>query len=174
MISQPETKDIVTIKRYYTTLKRKPSYRKKVSFLEIDGHNKVVVEYLGTFPKTQVSTVTQRNMMVNMCKRARPKQRTSKLRSKQEKSHGRFMRVYYLIIPSMPPETSSKLFKMQNIMVRSLNEMRHTQKETYIADEMQALASEIHSHPLLQEMVHIKGKPPCLILYNKEQMADFH
>ena len=41
----------------------------------------------------------------------------------------------------------------------------HTQYKNNVADEVQALLTDIHKHPFIQEIVQTKGKPPCVILY---------
>ncbi len=54
---QPHDEDVVIMRRYYATLKRKPDYKKRVTWFEkassqMDAtcQDRAIVEYLGVFP----------------------------------------------------------------------------------------------------------------------------
>jgi hypothetical protein len=48
---QPDPSTVLTLRRYYTTLKEDPTYKKRVSWLETQSSEDMfVVEYLGKYP----------------------------------------------------------------------------------------------------------------------------
>ena len=56
---QPVENDIMIMRRFYTTLKRKTDYKKRVTWIEkasltmgVTCMDNAIVEYLGTFPTT--------------------------------------------------------------------------------------------------------------------------
>ena len=56
---QPLEEEVMVMRRFYTCLKRKPDYKKRVAWIEkvakgmdITCTGKAVVEYVGTFPST--------------------------------------------------------------------------------------------------------------------------
>ena len=56
---QPLEDELMIMKRFYTSLKRKPDYKKRITWIEkmssqmnVACHGKAVAEYLGVFPLT--------------------------------------------------------------------------------------------------------------------------
>jgi hypothetical protein len=67
------------------------------------------------------------------------------------------------------------LKQVQNAKYNSEKKMRIDKGHNYknnVADEVQALLTDIHEHPFIQEIVQTKGKPPCIILYLEDSLND--
>ena len=61
-ILHPQPSNVIVFNRYYTVLKRCPSYRRRISWIENDENSVALFEYIGSYPDDYRLTETQNIM----------------------------------------------------------------------------------------------------------------
>ncbi len=176
--------DVLILKRYYTTLKREPEYRKRVTWVEKFPAQKqanmktlAIVEYTGTF---QSITAPHGNAKNTNTEYIRSSEATKiKLAEKLDNSSLPPRKVYEQMLLDNPETVPRDLKQVQNKKYLEHNKKKRCQKinctddrRKNTADDIITLLNMIHEHPFVQEVVQTKGKPPAVILYLKEQLQE--
>ena len=176
---QPNDDDIVIMRRFYATLKRKEDFKKRVTWIEktsskmTDCRDKAVVEYLGLFPETQ-------SVHGNNKKAGNEYVRTSetvkeKIATKVKQLGPRNVYSDMILDADDSLEVPRNLKQVQNMKHRIACEKRTGRGEEHrknTADGLQTVFNMINDHPFVQEVLGNKGKPPMVILYTEDQLND--
>jgi hypothetical protein len=181
---QPKTDDILILRKYYTTLKRAPGYKKRITWVEQFPASKqnlkalAVVEYIGIFPNTPS---VHGNSKSSNAEYVRTSEATkNKLIEKVSATSVAPRKIYEEMILDDSLSAPRDLKQVQNakhleqkkkrckVSKDSMNQNRR--KNT--ADDIITLLNNMHDHPFIQEIIQTKGKPPAVILYLKEQIDE--
>ena len=174
---QPLEENVMVMKRFYTSLKRKPDYKKRVTWIEkvssgldITSQGKAVVEYLGVFPLTTTmhgnSKKGSSSEYVRTCD-------TTKKNINDRITDAPPRKVYSDMVLEDSVNAPRNLKQVQNMKHTKANLQRGPsihRKNT--ADDVQTIMNMMNDHPFIQEIVQIKGKPPMVILYTEDQLKD--
>jgi hypothetical protein len=165
------------MKRFYTSLKRKPDYKKRITWIEkmssqmnVACHGKAVAEYLGVFPLTT-------SMHGNSKKGSGSEYvRTSKSTRKEindRVTNAPPRNVYCDMVLEDSIDAPRNLKQVQNIKQTNARKQRAPDaNRKNNADDVQTIMNMMNDHNFIQEIVQTKGKPPMVILYTEEQVKD--
>ena len=172
---QPNENDIVVLRRYYCGLKGESRYRRKVTWADklpsnVDAQqcNVAVVEYIGKQPQKQVTHGNAR-------KTTQPYMRTATKTRDQIKSGldgNKPWDVYERLVWDDSFNAPCDLKQVQNLKQTASKQSRGDEHRQNAADELQHLLSLVQSHPYVQAVHTLKGKPPLVILYTEQQLRD--
>lgn len=163
----PQPTNVYKVHRYYATLKRDDSYKKRVTCIE--GHTMadvIVVEYCGV---NNTPAKPHGNSQ-----KAIPYQRTDP----------RVLEKAYIESKSKPPREVyhdmllNNSFEapndFQQIRSKKYHEKHKDGERTYknVAEEILVVINMLQNDPNIQEIIHMKNKAPCIILYSNDQIID--
>lgn len=167
---KPQPLNVVVLHRYYTVLKRSPSYKRKVSWLEGDESTTAFVEYIGKYPET---ISAHGNMKKHEGEDFR---RTNPDTIKKIESQSKYLtpREVYKTLSKEDSFNGPKDFKQcQNIAHnKRKKEKTYTGKKKNFADELLECMELVDSNPFVQNVFKSKGSLPNFILYTDEQIED--
>ena len=171
---QPAVEEIVIMKRFYSTLKRDSKFKKRVTWFEklpnqdIPKLNIAIVEYIGILPE---SVSIHGNRKKNDCEYIRT---STSIRNniKEKVVNAPPRRVYSDIVIENPNAAPRNLKQVQNAKQAVNSSKNPVKHKSNPADDMQAVINMIHESLFVQEIIQVKGKPPCIILYTDEQLKD--
>ena len=162
---------IVGVHRYYTVLKKDPSYKKKVTWLADCGihSNNAIVEYIGKFPglaphgKANDCTTEYHRIPPKVMKeiddltgKMKPHQIANKLSNK------------YDVLEQ--PSHRQVLDRQYRQRKKDRRVDGHTDN---FADQVQHLENLVsNNHPFVRSVIRTSGKPPAFICYTDEQLTD--
>ena len=174
MEPQPTKDEIVRIRRLYNKLKRDVSFKRRITWVDQfpdsfkPKENLAVVEYVGTFPKS-------------VSYHGNSKHSNEYIRTSTDVLN----RIEEQVKVQQPREVYSKMtLDGSQCAPRDLKQVQNTKyiqaktnRPTNVnsannADDLQYLLTMLNSHPYLQEVVQVKGKPPCVIIYTDQQMEE--
>ena len=175
---QPPVQKVIVFKRYYTCLKRDPSYKRRVSSViqcpenMADLKNEIVVEYIGKFCQETVphgnSKKTTSEYVRTSCSVKRKFEEltdTNKALAPRD--------IYERMVLNGSDCAPRDLKQVQNAKYQAKKKKTgHVPHLKNIADEVQTLLSDVHEHPFIQEIIQTKGKPPSVILYLDDNLRD--
>lgn len=173
---QPES-NLIVFKRYYITLKRDSSYKRRISVVsecpDNMSHTKhiAIVEYLGNYPPTSMSHGNSKNSVSEYVRTScsvKP-QLNDKIETKKRPRD-----IYEDMVLDGSNSAPRDLKQVQNAKYHA-RKNKNGEKRQYrqnVADELQILLSDIHTNPFIQEIIQMKGKPPSVILYLKDNLED--
>lgn len=165
---QPSQSDILQIHRYYTMLKADKSYKKRISWLGLEGVSDIaIVEYLGSFPglvphgnskhkneyvRTPAVVMDEMSQLLK-CKK--PGVVYNELTVKYDELSG--------------PTGRKQVYDKK----RYDNKKQNHQNRQNVADNVAALENMLTDEDsIVRSIIRDKGKAPCTILYNDEQITD--
>jgi len=171
---QPEQCNVLELCRYYTNLKQDSTYKKRVSWLGLGATSEIdVVEYFGNFPglsvhgnskeKTEYTRTPNVVMqeMSDMLKFNKPQHVYNKLSSKFDELSG----------PTSKRQVYDKNYNDKRTDLKSAT--GRTTKRQNIADHINELDRLLADETsIVKSIIRDQGKPPCIILYTKEQLDD--
>lgn len=169
---QPEKTKIVVIHRYYTASKLDKTYKKRVTWLGDGGlqSSLAVVEYLGKFPglaphgkghsKSNEYVRTNKEVFQNideMTDKVKPHKIYNHLKNDFEDVTG--------------PTGRKQIYNRQYYKrVQSNKTNGHSNN---VADQIIQLENMVsEGHPFIKSVIRNSGKPPSILLYTDEQLAD--
>ena len=174
---QPVDDDVMIMRRFYTSLKRKTDYKKRVTWIEkassavgVTCMGKAVVEYLGTFPSIiSVHGNSKKGTGSEYVKTCATTKEKINDRIKNEPPRN----VYCDMVLDDSMDAPRNLKQIQNFKQAQVRENKlpgTNRKNT--ADDVQTIMNMLNHHPFIQEIVQTKGKPPMVILYTDDQLKD--
>ena len=174
---QPLEEQIMVMRRFYTCLKRKPEYKKRVTWIETIGKgmnitctDKAVVEYLGEFPTT---VSMHGNSKKGSCSEYVRTSESVKSDIKDKVKNDQPRNVYSEMVLNNSMEAPRDLKQVQNFKQANTKQKRvHTANRKNTADDVQTLINMMNDNPYIQEIIQMKGKPPMVILYTDDQLKD--
>ena len=181
---QPKMDDVLILKRYYTSLKRAPDYKKRVTWVEKYPTNNrenskciAVVEYIGIFPQNVVPHGNAKHCNADYVRSSDAVK--TKLTEKVKNNNGSLLaprKIYEEMVLEDPENAPRDLKQVQNVKYLENKKNRHQTNTEHrrknIADDVLSLLNMFHEHPFVQEIIQTKGKPPSVILYLKEQLQE--
>ncbi|XP_074646981.1 uncharacterized protein LOC141902919 isoform X1 [Tubulanus polymorphus] len=173
---QPNEECLFGLHRAYVSLKRCPSYKKRVSWCSkgpAELLNRALVEYIGNYPDS-VSVHGNNKNNDGEYIRKHPVILDS---VKQAVRFGKKCRQIYSDTLTENTEMAPRdLKQVQSIKYalesKTRNKAVGRNNSRNAADDIQTLIHNVHEHPLIQEIIHTKGKAPSIILYTENQMTD--
>ena len=172
LASQPLQCELVILKRFYATLKRDKTYKKRISwFQQLPGHPKhcetiAVAEYLGVFPKETISKHGNARKTNQEYIRSSPKTKENILEAvKSEKTVKEIFKQHF--DSEHQPRDSKMIKNLKEKVKRETNP--GYQRNT--ADDIQAVLNMTAvQNPFVREIVQTSGKPPNIICYTDNQL----
>ena len=169
---QPAEDSIVVLSRYYATLKRDPTFKKRVSYFvnNVDQtlSNVALFEYQGiqlvtsqshgnahsgqTFTRTNPKTIEKFNENLN-------------------KQQPRELFRYLKKDDSMNCARDFRVIRNQKYNARKREKSNFTRNNN-VADEILDVLGMLNEHPYVQTVIHNKLQVPSIICYTKEQIKD--
>ena len=134
--------------------------------------NVVVTENVGIFPQHNVPHGNNKTAVGDyVCTSCSVKQNIADMIATNKKPR----EIYEELALDSSSSAPRDLKQVQNAKYITSKKMRIDKGHTYqnnLADEVQALLTDIHKHPFIQEIVQTKGKPPRIILYLEDSLND--
>ena len=184
---QPQEIDILEVHRIYSTLKASepglPPYKRRVTWFartpeiyKILPLDVALVEYIGSFPSRQLHGNT---------KVTSEKENLSAVYIRSKKSvmatirEGVKHKAPKQVEVDMNSDTSDDFSKHRNIIqIRNAKYLQNKRERgdevsrKNQADHIMHVENMVHEHPFVQEVIHLKGFPPSVILYTEQQIQD--
>ena len=171
--------NVIVFKRYYISLKRDPSFKRRISVVaecpdELSHVKRVaVVEYIGNYPQNNAPHGNSKNIIGDYVRTACAVKRKIEDMVEARKTP---RAIYEDMVLDSSNYAPRDLKQVQNAKYAAGKKKRtHDKGNNHMqnaADEIQTLLSDIHEHPFIQEIVQTKGKPPAVILYLEENLKD--
>jgi hypothetical protein len=162
----------VTLHKYYTTLKRQPDLKKRVTWFSNPGNQdlstRAIVEYIGVVKQLESS------------------------HGNSKKDNGPYKRTHPDVLQHAAQELKTKkprqvykemVLKDEENAPRDLQQLRDLKYRTEcksatsngnnVADDILNVLSMVKDHPFIQKVEQSKNNVPSIILYSYEQMTDF-
>ena len=166
--NQPQDKDIITLKRYYSKLKKNNEYQRRVTWIEKSNgtENKQLIEYIGEFPGhtshgnaklrtneyIRVSTEKRKIIDAGISNNLKPIQIQKK-------------------VNSVDPENPIGCKTVQNAKYNLTKKERPYSYIKNSADEVQAVLNQLQTNPFIRTVIaNDNNKPPAIICYSNEQL----
>ena len=169
---QPDQKDIVVLRRSYSTLKRCCDYRRRVSWVESThakwSHALAVVEYIGLFPDAGSPHGNSRASGSDYV-RTDPTVTTAIDAELQNRKRPRDV---YQDLTSQQPDSGPRNMRQVYNRKQNLQAKQGTQPCGNVADEVQTVLSMLQTSSIVKVCVAEGDKPPCVIVYDDRQLAD--
>jgi hypothetical protein len=170
--------ELMIMKRLYTSLKRKPDYKKRITWIEkmssqmnVACHGKAVAEYLCVFPLT---TSMHRNSKKGSGSEYIRTRESTRKEINDRVTNAPPRNIYCDMVLEDSIDAPWNLKRVQNIKQTNAHKQRapdHANRKNN-ADDVQTIMNMMNNHPFIQEIVQTKGKPPMVILYTEEQIKD--
>lgn len=172
----PQPENIVTIHRYYSTLKRDNSYKRRVSWFETLPQHQLlnihvaVIEYIGTSPRHGQPHGNAKNTTQEYI-RTKPevfdKIKTG-IEQRQSSSE-----IYKNLVLTDSDNAPRDRHQIRN---KKYNEKKKSSSSAIgnVADEIIEVLAMVNNDSFVQEVVYTHGnnKPPSIICYTKQQLDD--
>ena len=171
-VLHPQPSNVIVLNRYYTVLKRCPSYRRRISWIE-NGENAVaLVEYIGLYPDEVSPHGNATHHEDDDYKRTNP----ALLQKIANLSKYQTPREIYKTLSKEDSFNGPNNFKQcQNIAHNERKkENKTTGKKNNFADELLECMELVDGSPFVQQVFKSKGSLPNFILYTDEQIDDLH
>lgn len=167
---QPPKDKVIILKRYYVSLKRDPTFKRRISTvydcpdsLKI-AKNVVVIEYVGTYPELPAPHGNSKKTCGDYVRTsASVKRKLDELVN----DHNPPRHIYEEMALD-----SSQTAPRKYLAIKRGKAATSTNHRVNVADDIQTVLSEFHDHPFMQEIIQTKGKPPSAILYLEETLND--
>jgi hypothetical protein len=169
---QPAESDVVTLHKYYTTLKRQPDFKKRVTWFSNPGNQdlstRAIVEY--------ISVVKQMDSSHGNSKKDNgPYNRTHPdvlQHAAQELKTKKPRQVYKEMVLKDEANAPRDLQQLRDLKYRTEGKSA-TSNGNNVADDILNVLSMVKDHPFIQKVEQSKNNVPSIILYSYEQMTDF-
>ena len=164
---EPQPSNVLVVHRCYASLKKDPSYRKRVTWIE-GRSDRAIYEYIGKFPGRQDhgnNKTTTRDFIRT------PAETLKKIG--QEAKHQYPSNVYDDLA------ANSSITGPRD--VKQIRNKKHTDKKKNLptsgnilnfADNIQVVENIVHSNPFVQQVINFKSKVPSVICYLPDQIQD--
>lgn len=172
----PQPENVVTLHRYYATLKRDKLYKKRVSWFEsipevyVQHNHFAVVEYIGVSPRHGQPHGNAKNSSQDYIRTKPEIIDQIKTGISQKKSN---FDIYKDMVLTNPDDAPRDKHQIRNV---KYNEKKKSTQGASgnVADEIIEVLSMVNTDEFVQEVVYTQGnnKPPSVICYTKEQMQD--
>ena len=169
---QPAESDVVTLYKYYTTLKRQPDFKKRVTWLSNPGNQdlstRAIIEY--------ISVVKQMDSSHGNSKKDNgPYKRTHPdvlQHAAQELKIKKPRQVYKEMVLKDEANAPRDLQQLHDLKYRTEGKSA-TSNGNNVADDILNVLSMVKDHPFIQKVEQSKNNIPSIILYSYEQLTDF-
>lgn len=171
---QPVEDDVITMRKYYATLKRDSKYSKLVSWFPKlpdqfrDKNNIAVIQYLGIFP--EIGSKHGNSTLIND-EFVRTKPETIDLIA-QESGSINNKKLYAKLSKFPDAPRDIKQIRNKKYYENNKNNNSNMTSKCNLADDLLNMVSQIHEHDLLQAAILLKHKAPAYVLYTADQMTD--
>ena len=172
---QPDVSCILPVRRYYTSLKACPTYKRRVTWIDSELTPPVAVfEYIGSFPGQMPHDNTIAKQNVCTYTRTMDKIRQGVLYVQPMKVHDDQLKDNSMC------DGPRNLRQVRIVKYRPTEKKKNRVKDdgftnvklTNFADHYQHAHHMLHSHPFVQHVANSKDKSPVLILYTNKQLID--
>ena len=171
--SYPQPQNVVTLHRYYASLKRDSRFKRRISFFSslpgYDNSNiifRAVVEYVGGFPD---GFVPHGNSKSTQSEYIRTKPSVVKNVEEKVKCENATRDIFRKM------KLDDSFDSAWNVrQIRNAKQKIKSKVKPNIADESLEVLSMINKNEIIQEVIFTKGKPVSIILYTDDQMADLN
>ena len=173
MDPQPTEDDIITLKRVYTSLKRDPDYKRRISWIEGDipsdmkrvTDNAAIVEYLGKFPATPSIHGNRTKSTGEYVRTTKEVRDNIKEKTKTSSPH----EVYEELVLNGSMCAPRDLKQVQNYAYKRQETGPRPQNT---ADELQILLSDMATNEFQQEVIQSRDGLTNIILYTEQQLEE--
>ncbi|KAK3101791.1 hypothetical protein FSP39_006376 [Pinctada imbricata] len=165
---QPSPSKLTTLQRYYTSLKKDKTYKKRVTRLLNDDSCFTICEYIGKFPglsshgNTKIGETEYLRIPTNVME-----EMSTLLKQKTP------LEVYNDLTIKHDELSGPK--NKQQVRDKKKNDKKKTKTHIgkNIADHMAEIDNLVtQNDSIVKSVIRSQGKSPCLILYNDEQIKD--
>ena len=168
---QPQPSNVIVCHRYYSVLKRCPTYRRRISWIENDKNPTALVEYLGPYPDEVSAHGNANHHTDDDYRRTNPET----IRAIADLSKYQTPREIYKAMSKEDSFNGPKDFKQcQNVAhsVRNKEKKTTTGKKSNFADELLESLELVDTSPFVQQIYKSKGRLPNFILHTEDQIDD--
>ena len=164
---QPDSDDVVTLHKYYTSLKANEKYKKRVTWFTSEAlpdiANVAVYEYIGKYE------IADNDHSATDYVRTNPKifERISSELEKR-KTPTEIYRDEIKINDSFNAPRDTK--QIRNFKYRKESRKTQILDKNNVADEILQVIGMLNDHAFVQEIIHSKNQVPSIICYTKEQI----
>jgi hypothetical protein len=169
---QPAESDVVTLHKYYTTLKRQPDLKKRVTWFSNPGNQdlstRAIVEYISVVKQMDSSHGNSKKDN-GPYKRTHPdvlQHAAQELKTKKPRQ------VYKEMVLKDEANAPRDLQQLRDLKYRTEGKSA-TSNGNNVADDILNVLSMVKDHPFIQKVEQSKNNVPSIILYSYEQMTDF-
>ena len=170
----PQPEHVLTVHRYYTLLKGNHGYKKRVTTMQSNSilysklNSLALIEYCGentSSARPHGNSKRKENYI-----RTDPKVLEAAVKKTQAKSASEVCYEMSLDDSTAGPKSARQI---QDKKYREIHNSKAKILQTgTLGDEVVAVLSELNNTPVVQKVIFNKGKPPSIILYSKEGLAD--
>ena len=174
---QPAKEKVITFKRYYISLKRDQNFKRRISTVfecpdsVKNAKNAVLVEYVGTYPELPARRGNSKKTSGDYIRTS-----ASVKRKLDEfiNDHNAPRKIYEQMALDISETAPRDLKQVQNVKYLANKKKTATSgnHRVNVADNIQAVLSEFHEYPFMQEIIQTKGKPASAILYLEDNLHD--
>ncbi|KAL3891264.1 hypothetical protein ACJMK2_003527 [Sinanodonta woodiana] len=172
----PQPSSVLTLHRYYTKLMEYNTFKKRITtiaglpeFISVEKKMLAIVEYCGTMPTKLKKHGNSKKSEPYI--RTDPKviQRAAEMAEHEKVSNvmTKHMEDNSFTAPKSTRQINDKRFRN-----RKRKREENMNSRINIADDVVSVLSELHSNPVIQEIILTKYKKPVVIVYSNQQMDD--
>jgi molybdopterin-guanine dinucleotide biosynthesis protein A len=172
----PQTENVITLRGYYSTLKRDKSHKKRVSWFDdmreqyLSRSHIAVIEYIGVSPRQGQAHRSATNTSQEYIRTKPDVFSGIKTGMAQKKSSSE---IYKEMLLSNADDAPRDKHQIRNV---TYNEKKKSTNSAIgnVADEIIEVLSMVNKDDFVQEVVYKNGKnkQPSIMCYTKQQMQD--
>jgi len=166
---QPAPSDVVTVGKYYATLKGHPEYKKHVTWLVHSPHL-AVYEYQGMPPVTNNPHANARHQNGEFV-RTKPDV-LDNVRQGLKRKNAQPREVYEDLVVANQSDTRPRDHKQVRNQAQVTTRPTAVGPGSNVADEFVALLAALHRHPFVKLVTVRHEQHPVVVAYTEDQMKD--
>ncbi|KAK3095171.1 hypothetical protein FSP39_011012 [Pinctada imbricata] len=164
----PQPVDVIILHRSYSTLKRDPNYRRRVSWLE--GKDRALVEYIGKFPGRENHGNRKNGSRDYIRTPAEVLQKIGQMSKNRNPAN---------VFDEMLNMNESDMGVPRDIQQIRNKKCNEKKKDANIdcntnnfADNIQQLQAMVLTNPFVHQVINCKSKVPSVVCYFPDQLTD--
>ena len=162
----PQPTNVLALTRYYTTLVRDPSYRRRISWLGDERNPVAVVEYIGSYPAMSLPHGNAKKHLDDEYRRTHP------VTMKQMKDMAKDnppRKMYRTLTMNDWFDAPKDIKQCQNIVYRGKKNVTKEPlgSKNNFADELLECMQMVDTHPFVQQVIKSQSSLPYFILYTE-------
>ncbi|KAL3847053.1 hypothetical protein ACJMK2_017983 [Sinanodonta woodiana] len=172
----PQPSSVLTLHRYYTKLMEDNTFKKRITtiaglpeFISVEKIMLAIVEYCGTMPTKLKKHGNSKKSEPYIKTDPKVIQRAAEMAEHEKVSNvmTKLMEDNSFTAPKSTRQINDKRFRN-----RKRKREENMNSRINIADDVVSVLSELHSNPVIQEIILTKHKKPVVIVYSNQQIYD--